>query len=135
MKWLLTCPSDGPNGGDGEALPAPMNVRRKPLTCLAAILKLLQNDSQATSGQLDFSRSQCLPSSFPPMRAAWLSLSTKVKAGLGGYATRGVSAFPSSRVSPKLLSRARVFCPPHHARRNQRLLAVLDGDLALSLFS
>mgnify|MGYP000099683108 CR=1 FL=1 len=76
MKCLLTCPSDGPNGGDGDALPAAMNVRRKPLNCLAAILKLLQNHSQATSGQLHFSRSQCLPSSFPPMRAAWLSLST-----------------------------------------------------------
>ena len=49
MKWLLTCPSDGPNGGEGEALPAAMNVRRKPLNCLAAILKLLQNDSQGTS--------------------------------------------------------------------------------------
>ena len=74
MKWLLTCPSDGPNGGDGEALPAPMNVRRKPLTCLAAILKLLQNDSQATSGQLHFSRSQCLPSSHLREQPGCLSL-------------------------------------------------------------
>ena len=44
---------------------------------------------------------------------------TKVKAGLGGYATRGVSAFPFSRVSSESLSRALIFCPPHHSRRSR----------------
>ena len=39
-KGYFTCPSEGPSGGEGDALPAAIYVRRTPLNCLVAILNV-----------------------------------------------------------------------------------------------
>ena len=127
LKRLLTCPSDGPNGGEVEAIPVAMNVRRKLLNCLAAILKFLQHDFQVTLRQCP--RFQCLPSSFKTMTGVSLPLSyfdERHKCERDTEDTRHEEVLHSPRVvCPPSLRRARVFCPSHFSRRNQKLLAVL----------
>ena len=39
-QGYFTCPSEGPSGGEGDALPAAIYVRRTPLNCLVAILNV-----------------------------------------------------------------------------------------------
>ena len=46
-QGYFTCPSEGPSGGEGDALPAAIYVRRTPLNCLVAILNV-DGQSQVT---------------------------------------------------------------------------------------
>ena len=41
-QGYFTCPSEGPSGGEGDALPAAIYVRRTPLNCLVAILNVVE---------------------------------------------------------------------------------------------